>query len=352
MQFVFPSVTLIDEKDNFKRIERSAKICYQSTHNISDNSAFPFFQHMCKNGHTSTLEHSVVFVRVHTPEACMKLKQILTEYIEDTGYPHYIRYSRWYEDDDLYEPNDLELGSNLSLGACLGAEHLFSGNIRAWRKLCEKYSGESILYDTFSSHPAFEDIFQERDIRLHGKILPKETPVYGPEHIEIVDSIPTDPEEFRDAYKHNIVTLDIVGDRGVIDEFARHRSCGISIESSRYCDYSKNGVTFVFPYWYEKLKEDPKIASLAGDFGNRCYDTEVAYQEWMKKCGIPQMARGNLTLWVKSEGAFTATIQQWIDILKLRDSPAAHPEAQRIAKMIEEVLVNQVGVKDIWGVDK
>ena len=62
MQFVFPSVTLIDEKDNFKRIERSAKICYQSTHNIKENSAFPFFQRMCKNGHTSTLEHSVIFV--------------------------------------------------------------------------------------------------------------------------------------------------------------------------------------------------------------------------------------------------------------------------------------------------
>lgn len=352
MNFVFPSVTLIDEKDNFKRIEKAARICYQSSHKTTENSAFPFFQRMCKNGHTSTLEHSVIFVRTHTPEACMKLKQILTEYIEETGYPHYIRYSRWGYDEDVYNPGDIEYDATICLGVCLGSEHLFSGNIRAWRKLCERFSGESILYDTFSGHPAFEDIFQTRDMKLYGKILPKETPFWTKEHIEIVDSIPTDPEEFKDAYKHNIVTLDIIGDRGVLDEYARHRSCGISIESSRYCDYSKNGVTFVFPYWYEKLKEDPKIASLAGDFGNRCYDTEVAYQEWMKKCGIPQMARGNLTLWVKSEGAFTATIQQWIDILKLRDSPAAHPEAQRIAKMIEEVLVNQVGVKDIWGVNK
>lgn len=94
MNFVFPSVTLIDEKDNFKRIEKAARICYQSSHKTTDNSAFPFFQRMCKNGHTSTLEHSVIFVRTHTPEACMKLKQVLTEYVEETGYPHYIRYSR------------------------------------------------------------------------------------------------------------------------------------------------------------------------------------------------------------------------------------------------------------------
>ena len=98
------------------------------------------------------------------------------------------------------------------------------------------------------------------------------------------------------------------------------------------------------------MKGDAKYATFAGDFGNRCYDTEVAYQEWMKKCKIPQMARGNLTLWVKSEGAFTATVQQWIDILALRDSPAAHPEAQKIAKMIENVLVEEVGIEDLWGV--
>lgn len=343
---------MINEPDNFRRIEKCARICYQSQNKATENSAFSFFQRMCKNGHTSTLEHSAVFVRTHTPEACMKLKQILVEYIEETSYQHYIRYSKWDSDDTLYLPNDIEYNSNICLGPCLGSEHLFSGNIRAWRKLCERFSGESILYDTFSGHSAFEDIFQARDMELYGRILPKEPSIWGKKHIEIVDSIPTDPEEFRDAYKHNIVSLNIIADRGVIDEYCRQRVCGISIESSRYCDYSKNGVTFVFPYWYEKLKEDPKIASLAGDFGNRCYDTEVAYQEWMKKCGIPQMARGNLTLWVKSEGAFTATIQQWIDILKLRDSPAAHPEAQRIAKMIEEVLVNQVGVKDIWGVKK
>lgn len=350
MQFVFPSVTLIDEKDNFKRIEKAARICYQSSHKATDTSAYPFFQRMCKNGHTSTLEHSVIFVRTHTPAACLKLKQLLGEYVEETGYQHYIRYSKWDDDYTVYTPGDIEYDINTSLGVCIGSEHLFSGNIRAWRKLCDKFCGESIFYDTFFKHPAFEDIFQARDIELYGKIMPKEAPVYDVDQIKIVDSIPIDPEEFHDAYKHNIVTLDIVGDRGVIDEMARHRSCGISIESSRYCDYSKDGITFVFPWWYDRLHDEPLYSALAGDFGNRCYDTEVAYQEWMKKCKIPQMARGNLTLWVKSEGAFTATIQQWIDILALRDSPAAHPEAQKIAKMIEKVLVEEVGVKDIWGV--
>lgn len=312
--------------------------CYKSEDKITDGSAYPFFQRIVKRGHTSVLEHSVIFVRTHTPEAYRWLLSILNSYVEDTGYQHYIRYSNWDQSEILYSPKTK--GANLHLGFCSGSEYLFSGSIRAWRKICEKYTGESILHDTFYKHPAFEDIYE--NYKDDGIIE------YLPSEIEIVDSIPLDPNEFYDSYKHNIVTLKIIADRGLIDEYARHRVCGISIESTRYCNYSNNGVTFVFPYWYENIHNDPVSASLAGMFGNRCYDTEVAYQEMMRKCKIPQMARGNLTLWVKSEGAFTATIQQWIDIIALRDSPAAHPEAQRIAKMIEKVLVEQVGVKDIW----
>lgn len=340
MIFVYPSVELINETDNFKRIERASRICYKSENKISDESAYPFFQRMIKRGHTSTLEHSIIYVRTHTPEAYLILLGILDDYVKETSYQHYIRYSNWDGDETLYTPVH---ESGLAMGFCLGSEYLFSGNIRAWRKICELFCCESILFDLFHEHPAFCDIFA--DVKDDGEHE------YTSEEVEIVDSIPLDREEFADAYKHYPVTLHIIGDRGVLDEYARHRALGISIESSRYCDYSKNGTTFVFPYWFEEMKEHPKYASLAGDFANRCYDTELAYQECMKKCGgIPQLARGNLTLWVKSEGAFTGTIQQWIDVLKLRDSPAAHPEAQKIAKMIEKVLVKEVGVEDIWGV--
>ena len=350
MIFVESSVELINETDNFKRIERAGRISYKSEDKITEDSAYPFFQRMCKNGHTSTLEHSVIYVRSHDPGAYMKMQELLREYVENTGYPHYIRYSNWDHDDTVYQSNDLEYGEGYPMGICLGKEHLFSGNIRAWRKLCEKYGGENILCDLFYDHPAFHDIFVARDIKLYGKELGNEDKIYTKDVIEIVDSIPLDRNEFEYAYIHYPVTLKIVGDRGVIDEYARHRSCGITIESSRYVNYSKNGVTFVFPWWFTEMKDSPKYASLAGDFGNRCYDTELAYQEWIKKCNIPQMARGNLTLWVKSEGAFTATVQQWIDILKLRDAAGAHPDAQKIAKMIEKVLVEDVGVEDIWGV--
>ena len=174
---------------------------------------------------------------------------------------------------------------------------------------------------------------------------------YGEDAIEVVDSIPTDPAEFAFADMHNIITLKIVGDRGVIDEFARHRQFGLSVESSRYCNYSKNGVTFCFPFWFEKIHDDPDYASLGGLFGNICYDTENAYQDMMEKIKIPQIARGALTLWVKSELAITGTVDMWKDFIGLRDSAGAHPEARKIAKMVEEVLVKEAGVKDYWGVN-
>lgn len=346
MNFIYPKVELIDEQDNFKRIERCARKCYQSDARITSSSAYPFFQRMCKNGHTSTLEHSIVYVRTHTANTCAKLKQVLIEYIEDKGYPHYIRYSRYNNDYNVFDPIDLEYNTGLHLGSVIGEEWLFSGNIRAWRDICEIYKNEPILHDIFYNHAAFVDIF-DRESECETKDL-----FYSPNEIEVVNSIETNPACFPDAYKHIIVSFDITADRGIIDEYCRQRICGISVESTRYCNYSDNGLTFVFPYWYEhdKLREDRLNSQMSSEFVNRCYDTELAYQEWMKKTNTPQSARGNLILWTKSEGAFTATIQQWIDILALRDSPAAHPDARKIAKMIEKVLVEQVGVKDIWGV--
>ena len=350
MQFVQPSVELITEQENFKRIERCGRICYRSEDKITDDSAAPFFWRMVKNGHTSVLEHSVIYVRSHAPEAYLRLRELLSYYTEETGYPHYIRYSQWDEDEVTYTPNDLEFGEEYPLGMCIGSEHIFSGNIRAWRNICTKYSGESILRDVFYDHPALHDIFVASDTRLFGKEMGNDDKVYTNDIIEIVDSIPSDPNEFHDAYKHYPITLHIIGDRGVIDEFLRHRVMSPSVESTRYCSYKDSGVTFVFPYWFEQMNDDPKFASLAGDFGNRCYDTESSYQEWMKKCGVPQICRGNLTLWVKSEMAMTGTIQFWIDFLKLRDNKAAHPDAQKLAKMIEKVLVEEVGIEDMWGV--
>lgn len=341
MQFVQPSVELIDEQDNFKRIEKCGRICYKSEDKITDDSAFPFFQRMIKNGHTSVLEHSVIYVRTHNPETYLWLIVILNSYINETGYPHYIRFSQWDSDDNIYTP--LHRESNTPLGFCVGSEHLFSGNIRAWRNICERFKGEHILYTAFSGHSAFKDIFEtSRSFNMDSE--------YTSNDIEIIDSIPLDPNDYKHSYFHYPVTLHFVGDRGVIDEFLRHRVMSPSVESTRYCNYQNGGVTFVFPYWFEEMKDEPKFASFGGDFGNRCYDTELAYQEWMNKCHIPQIARGNLTLWVKSEMVMTGTVQYWIDFLKLRDSKAAHPEAQKLAKMVEKVLVEDVGIEDLWGV--
>ena len=71
--------------------------------------------------------------------------------------------------------------------------------------------------------------------------------------------------------------------------------------------------------------------------GNACYDSEQHYNEIMNKVGVPQVARGALNMWVKSEAVITATIANWKNFLALRSSPAAHPESQKICQMIKEV---------------
>ena len=341
MIYIEPSVELIDEKDNFKRIERAGRVSYKSEDKITEDSAYPFFQRICKRGHTSVIEHSVLFVVTHNPETTAWLRYLLEEYSSGAGHPHYIRYSPWVTSDcDTYLPVHRDL--DIPLGVVVGNEYLFSGNLRAWRNVAERYKNEQLLSFLFKEHSVFTDIFEKADMCASG--------IYTHDDVEIVDSIPTDPDEYEFAYLHNIATMHIIADRGVIDEYARHRVFAHTIESTRYVNYEDKGITFVFPFWFKDVKNDPKIGSVGGTFGNTCYSAEVAYHEIMNKTNTPQIARGALPLWVKSEHMMTGTIQQWIDLLKLRDSPAAHPDAQKIAKMIERVLVEEVWVKDIWGV--
>ena len=48
--------------------------------------------------------------------------------------------------------------------------------------------------------------------------------------------------------EHASMTVRIICDRGVTHEIVRHRLCGYSQESTRYCNY-KGGVTFIIPPW-------------------------------------------------------------------------------------------------------
>lgn len=326
MKFIHPSVEVITEPNLFKRIELAGRTCYKSHDKITDDSAYPFFQRMVKSGHLSVVEHSNIIIRTYEAESAATLLAVLEEYVQNSGRPHYIRYSPLYPNDEFIHVD--------CYGYTSGNDYIFSGNVRAWRDVITMFRGEPVLVEIFYDHPAFKDIFEDT---LH---VPDDSYTGA----EIIDSIDGVDNLFKLNIEdlHKIITIKVVADRGLIDEFRTHRQHSFSVESTRYCDYDGE-CQYCYPFWWEITEDERKergtdYRHLEEEFVAACRDSEYHYNNirYIPK-GVPQVARGALNLWVKSEAVITATVASWKNFLALRSSPAAHPESQKICKMIKEV---------------
>ena len=132
-------------------------------------------------------------------------------------------------------------------------------------------------------------------------------------------------------------------------EAVRHRLAAYCQESTRYCNYGKEGfgseITVIKPcFWNE---DD----DLFGLWYNLCAMAERQYL-YMLECGAtPQEARSVLPNSLKTEVVMTADIREWRHFLKLRCSPAAHPQMREVALILLDKVHSLIPVcfDDIWG---
>lgn len=103
--------------------------------------------------------------------------------------------------------------------------------------------------------------------------------------------------------EHFTITAKFICDRGVSHEIVRHRLASYCQESTRYCNYSKDG------------------------FG----------------CS-PQEARAVLPNSLKTEVVMTANFREWRHFFNLRTAPAAHPQMREVAKMLPRQMREMVPV--------
>lgn len=125
--------------------------------------------------------------------------------------------------------------------------------------------------------------------------------------------------------------------RGIADEFARHRALSHSMQSTRYCNYSKdkfgNELVFVEPSWYADIW-------IQANYTMQLEAAETSYMKLLRECLIPQEARDVLPLGIKTELVQTGTVKQWGEFFKLRCSTAAHPDARYIANQLKNLIDN------------
>lgn len=128
-----------------------------------------------------------------------------------------------------------------------------------------------------------------------------------------------------------------ISDRGVSHEFVRHRVFSFAQESTRYCNYSKdkfdNEITFIIPNWYSKTSFNKH-----GGVEKYLQECENLYFSLLDQGRYPQEARCILPNMLKTELIMTGFESDWEHFFELRCSKAAHPDAQKLANELKELI--------------
>lgn len=148
--------------------------------------------------------------------------------------------------------------------------------------------------------------------------------------------------------EHFNITVKFICDRGVSHEIVRHRLASYCQESTRYCNYSKEGfggeITVIQPSFLDCGTRGWELWVLA------CEQAEKAYFDLLKWGCSPQEARAVLPNSLKTEVVMTANLREWRHFFKLRTAQAAHPQMREVAKMLLKQMREMVpGVFDDCG---
>lgn len=138
--------------------------------------------------------------------------------------------------------------------------------------------------------------------------------------------------------EHASATVHFICDRGVSHEIVRHRIASYSQESTRYCDYNNNNVTFIIPSWIEDINEGeytysslfPSSENVNNQWFGAMLDSESYYKILRENGWKPEQARSILPNSLKTEIVMTANFREWRHFFKLRTSQAAHPDMRNL----------------------
>lgn len=128
--------------------------------------------------------------------------------------------------------------------------------------------------------------------------------------------------------EHEKVSVRLICDIGVYKDLTRHRHASFSIESTRYCNYSKdkwdNQVKFIQPC---NIEVDTTEYT---HWLNTMEIIENSYNEMSKLGCTPDQMRMILPHSTAAEVCMTANLREWKHILSLRTTNHVHPAIQQL----------------------
>jgi thymidylate synthase (FAD) len=137
--------------------------------------------------------------------------------------------------------------------------------------------------------------------------------------------------------EHGSITLRVITDRATMAQITRHRHFSFSIESQRYCNYTKDKfdgeVQFIKPF-------DIAIGSDAWrTWKQACQIAEGAYSTLLEHKCKPEVARSVLNNSVKSEIIMTGNVRSWRNFFQLRSSGHAQKDVQYLTKLMYAAMM-------------
>lgn len=307
MKIIEPSAKLVAgyEDKPEELIELCGRICYDSQDKIAPGTAQKFCEMLRKNGHTSVFEHANIILEVSRKVEC-ELVWVARDYCIKTGLPSFLRFDR--------------------LDGINHRRHFVSGNVRAWNNMFNSLSAGSwigfpeCVIEALHVYPALFDTQRwKQKLRSSSGTKDFKATVVLPSRL---------PKWARE--RHTTATFFITCDRGISHELVRHRAASFSQQSTRYCKANKNGEIEVIKPSGLAISDEEFMASANVD----------EYYEGLTECAkiLPQIARYVLPMCLATRLYMTMTLERWRDFLKLRTSPAAHPDMRVIAEQIQRQL--------------
>lgn len=267
----------LDKLDDIcTHIERCGRTCYKSENLITNETAVPFITGILKSGHESVIEHANVIFSM-----------------PDNATNHRI-----------FEMKDIR-GLNVSLEQGL---IVVSGNMRAFRDLARTYDIHDFLL--VINNPLFY-IKADAALSLDGI------------KIEGVQSS-------RFSELHNYATIHSICDVGAYKDLTRHRLASFSIESTRYCNYSKG------KFGGELMMIEPcnieKGSEMYAEWLNIMENIEQSYMRMAAMGAKGDQLRMMLPHSGKADMIMSANVTEWKHIFGLRCHTAAHPSVRVVMK--------------------
>lgn len=135
--------------------------------------------------------------------------------------------------------------------------------------------------------------------------------------------------------EHVQLTFKVVCSRDVLAQWTRHRIAAYSVESQRYCNYTKNkfdGFTFIYP---ENI-----TAEMAKEINQAVAEDVEHYNNLINLGAKPEQARAVLPNCTKTEFIWSANIREIRHFIKLRTGAGAQPDIAVLAAKVRQMLID------------